>query len=431
MKILVAGASGFIGSHAALHLRALGHEVIAAARDPSAAARRLPDLDWIGCDFRQDDADAWHDRLAGVDVVVNSVGILQDGLGDSSRAAHVDGAAALIEGCQRAGVTRVILISAVGGDAASGSVYGRDKQAGEDLLKASGLDWVILRPSLVLARTVYGGTSMIRALCGLPWVTPVVGGEQVFRPIGMEDVSAAIAAAVEPDAPVNKSWDLAGPERVKLADLMRAYRRWLGFGPSRVWDVPRWMAMPAVWLGDLMGWLGVRTSMRSTSIQQLDYDVEGDPEPWTAETGARPLGFGEYLARSPATVQDRWHARLGFVRPLARVLLGLFWLVSGVIALSAGARDAISLMITAGVPVLTSHVLLGVTAMFDIGVGLAMLAKWKVRSAAFLMIAGTLGYLAALTVLMPALWSDPLGPLVKTIPALALALMIAATEDER
>ena len=60
-----------------------------------------------------------------------------------------------------------------------------------------------------------------------------------------------------------------------------------------------------------------------------------------------------------------------------------------------------------------------------------MLAKWKVRSVAALMILGTLGYVAAITVLLPGLWADALGPVVKVFPAAALALLVAATEDER
>lgn len=431
MKILVAGASGFIGSHAALHLQSLGHDVIAAARNPAQARKRLSTLDWIGCDFRTDTAEDWAGRLQGVDAVVNCVGILQDGLGDSSRAAHVDGAAALIAGAEQAGVKRLVLISAVGGEAAAGSVYGRDKQAGEDLLRRSKLDWVILRPSLVLARTVYGGTAMIRTLCGLPWITPVVGAGQVFRPIGMEDVCEAIATAVSPGAPSGKSWDIAGPERVSLADLMRGYRRWLGFGDSRIWDVPRWLAMPAVWLGDLMGWLGVRTSMRSTSIQQLDYDVEGDPAGWIADTGARPLGFEAYLAATPATVQDRWHARLGFARPVARVLLGLFWMVSGLIALGPGREAAQDLLRQGGFSAAAASWVLGLTALMDMVLGATMLVKWRVRLVAGLMIAAILGYMAALSLSLPQLWLDPLGPVVKVVPLIGLCLLVAASEDER
>ena len=91
MKILIAGAAGFIGSHIATALQARGHEVVAAARSWQGARKRLPSLEWIGCDFTRDGVASWTARLRGVDAVINCVGVLQNGLNESSRAVHVDG----------------------------------------------------------------------------------------------------------------------------------------------------------------------------------------------------------------------------------------------------------------------------------------------------------------------------------------------------
>ncbi|WP_203292179.1 NAD(P)H-binding protein [Maricaulis parjimensis] len=431
MRILVAGASGFIGSHIAAHLQAAGHEVIAAARGVNQARRRLPDLDWIACDFRTDRVEEWRSRLEGVDAVVNCVGVLQDGLGDDSRAVHVEGAAALFQACEEKGVRRVLHISAVGVEDASGSAYSRDKLAGEAALKDRDLDWLILRPSLVVARNVYGGTALIRSLCGVPFLTPVVGGEQVFRPIAMEDVCAAVAQLVEPDAPSCQSFDLAGPDPVRFDELVRAYRRWLGFGETRIWSVPRWLARPAFWFGDLLGWMGVRTSMRTNSLKQLDFDVEGNPEDWMRITGAKPSGFQAWLSAHPAGVQDRWQARLGFARPLARWVLGLYWLLTGVLSLTIAKEHAYQVLTEAGFDAVSRPPLLWFGSLFDIAVGVAMIAKWRVRSIAAIMILGTFGYIVTLSWTYPVLWADALGPILKVFPMMALALMIAGTEDER
>lgn len=431
MRVLITGASGFIGSHLAASARAAGHEVCAAARNPAAAARRLAGPDWIGCDFRHDTVEDWLPRLVGVDAVINCVGVLQDGLGDDSRKAHVDGAAALFEACERVGVRRVLHISAVGVSQAADSDYARDKLAGEAALKARDLDWLILRPSLVIARNVYGGTALMRSLCGIPVVTPLVGGGQVFRPIGMDDLCAAIIDLLRPDAPSRQSFDLAGPERVSLAETVRGYRRWLGFGETRILTIPRRMARPAFWMGDVMGWLGVRTSMRTNALKQLDFDVEGDPADWLAATGAQPRGFHDWLAANPAGLQDRWHARLGLARPLARWVLGLYWLMTGVLALTLARDHAYSVLTAGGFSEAAQPPVLWFGSLFDIALGTAMLAKWRVRWVATIMILGTFGYIAALSLTLPHLWADALGPVLKVFPMMALALMIAATEDER
>ncbi|WP_417491511.1 NAD(P)H-binding protein [Maricaulis sp.] len=431
MKILITGASGFIGSHLAAQLHASGHHVLAAGRDIAQAARRAPDLDWTACDFRHDSDADWLPRLEGVDAVINCVGVLQDGLGDNSRAAHVEGAAALFAACQQAGVRRVIHVSAVGADAASGSAYARDKQDGEAALTALDLDWVILRPSLVIARNVYGGTALVRALCGIPFLTPIVGGDQVFRPIGAGDLSAAIHDLLQPGAPSRVSWDVGGPQRVTMDELVRGYRRWLGFGKTRIWHVPRWLAAPAFAAGDLLGWIGVRTSMRTTALKQLDFDVEGDPSQWRAATGATPRGFDDYLASAPAGLQDRWHARLGFARPLARWVLGLYWLATGILSLTIASDHAYAVLQAAGYSPAMQAFLLWFGSAFDIAMGAAMVAKWRVRWIAAIMIAGTFAYILALSLTLPGLWADALGPILKVFPMMALALMIAATEDER
>ena len=170
-RVLVLGANGFIGSHVAAGLSAEGWTVRAGARRIAEPARRAPAFDWAAADFaRLTTAEAWAPLLAGVSAVVNCVGVLQDGGGDSTRAAHVDGPRALIAACEAAGVRRLIHISAVGADAEAGTAYARTKAETERLVEASGLDWLILRPSLVVDRAAFGGTGLIRALAAFPLI---------------------------------------------------------------------------------------------------------------------------------------------------------------------------------------------------------------------------------------------------------------------
>ncbi len=78
MRCLVTGAYGFIGSEVVAALRREGVSVIGAGRDLALARRVLPGIEWIACDFNSDVTPAdWAPRLAGIDAVVNCVGILQ------------------------------------------------------------------------------------------------------------------------------------------------------------------------------------------------------------------------------------------------------------------------------------------------------------------------------------------------------------------
>ena len=431
-RVLVLGASGFIGLHVTLALQEAGHEVVAGARRPELARLRAPTLRWVASDFaRLQTPEAWAPLLDGIDAVVNCVGVLQDGPGESTRVAHETGPAALFAACETAAVRRVVHLSAVGADQAAGTAYARSKLATERALAATGLDWIALRPSLVVARGVYGGTALMRGLAGFPLVIPVLGGSQRFRPVAMLDLCELIARLIEPGAPSRRVLEVAGPEEVSLADILRGYRAWLGIRPAPVASVPRWAAWPMLKAGDLAAALGWSSSFRTTAVRQMDHNVGGDPWTWTELTGLTPRGFSQVLAAEPASVQDRWHARLYFFRPLAVLTLGLFWFLVGVLGLVSPARPAaITLLQEAGFgrwSALASdlgHVL-------DLVLGSALFARRWTRWVALAMVAACMVYLLGATIWLPRFWVDPLAPWLKVFPVVALALFVAATDDRR
>ena len=431
-RVLVLGANGFIGSHAAAALSEAGWLVRAGARDPDAAARRAPSHEWVEADFRRlTRAEDWTGLLDGVDAVVNCVGVLQDGGGDSTDVAHVVGPRALIAACEAQGMKRLVHLSAVGAEAEAGTAYARTKQLTEQALEASRLDWLVLRPSLVVARPVFGGTGLIRALAAFPVAMPVIGGTQRFRPVAMEDLCAAIAAGLEEGAPSRERLDVAGPESLSQEELLHLYRGWLGLKSAPVLRVPAILAAPVLALGDLAGRLGWSSPLRTTALRQMNHDVEGDPERWVERLGVCPQTPARHLSRHPASVQDVWHARLWFVRPVAIVALSLFWTLSGVITLGAGWERSLAVLAEGGLHGRTRELVAGGGALVDIALGLALLVRpWTAR-AAMLMIAVTLGYLIAGTVLLPHYWLDPLGPWLKVVPGMALCLFVAATEARR
>ena len=427
MRILITGANGFIGAHLAAWLAAAGHQIVGSARDARASRRRYPATVWRQADFRSH-VD-W--QLDGIDAVINCVGVLQDGGADSTLAAHVDGARTLFDACEKARVRRVIQLSAIGADPEAGTAYAQSKYQGDRDLMARKLDWIILKPSLVVARGVYGGTALLRGLAGLPLITPVIESAARFQPIHMRDLCTVVAMLLSPDAPVRLVIEAAGPQQATLRQLVTAHRDWLGFGPSRIWVPPRWLTDLAFACGDLLGALGVRTALRSTARQQMAHDVAGDPDALLRHLGFRARPYEQALNEEPASLQDRWHARLFFVKPAARLLLAAFWIVSGLICLSSGRDEAMTLARRAGLGDLDAFAAIG-GGLFDIAIGSAFLFLARYRRAVLAVMAVvTLTYLAALTWTLPELWADPLGRLTKLMPFFALLGFVAAVEDER
>ncbi len=430
MRILVTGGHGFIGAHVCARLVADGHDVIGAGRKAAWARRRFPYVRWIDADFRRDVApDAWFRRLDGVDTVINCVGVLQDAPGDSVQAAHVDGADALFAACEACGVRRVIHVSAVGVDA--DTAYARTKRDGEDRLKARDLDWVILRPSLVLARQAHGGTALIRGLAGVPFVTPLPQRDARFQPVWMHDLTATTALLAAPGGPSRLTLDVAGPTPLSLEDIVRGYRRWLGFGDAPVLRAPPALTRPLFALGDAAAWLGAKSALRTTSERQMAHGVAADPGPWTSVTGIAPQGFEAGLAASPATAQDRWHARLVWLKPVARLTLGLYWILSGVFAVTLARASAFDILAAAGFSTAVQAPVLWLGAALDVVLGAMLLVRLRPRPAALAMIAVTVVYVAVLSVRAPWLWADALAPILKVFPMMALAAFVAAIEEDR
>lgn len=184
-------------------------------------------------------------------------------------------------------------------------------------------------------------------------------------------------------------------------------------------------------MGDLLGAVGIPTALRSTSRAQMAHDVGGDPGALQQHLGFVARAYEKALNEEPASVQDRWHAHLYFVKPAAHLMLAAFWIATGIVCLTTGRDEAMTLARSAGLGGLD-----GITTifggLFDIVIGVALLifARFK-RAILFLMAAVTIIYIAVLTYSLPYLWTDPLGRLMKLIPFFALLAFLAVVEDER
>jgi len=165
---VVLGGYGLIGAACVRELRQVGFDVVGVGRSKATAWRVLRDIEWRILDLAQASVDDLKRAVGGAHVIVNAAGALQDGLKDDVAAIHesmITRLAIALHG----GATRVIQISAAGVRFDSSTEFFRSKARGDALLMASELDWVLLRPTLVLAREAYGGTSLLRASAAMPF----------------------------------------------------------------------------------------------------------------------------------------------------------------------------------------------------------------------------------------------------------------------
>jgi len=431
MRVLVVGAYGFIGSAVVARLVADGHEVVGAGRRIKSARERRPDLRWIKIDLaRARKPEHWAGHLAGIDAVVNCAGVLQDAPADSTHKVHVEGAGALFAACARAGVRRAVLISAVGVGSGENTRFARTKYAAEEALKGEDLDWVILRPSLVVGRSVYGGMALVRALAAIPFVLPLARESATFQPVQVGEVAAAVSFFLRPDAPLRRTIEIAGPQRLTLAQIITSYRRWLGLPAAALVRLPLIAATLISRLGDAVSLLGWRPPLRTTALKQLSRALARDPVEWTRITGIAPVRLETALALDPASVQDRWFARLYLLKPIVIAVLSLFWIVSGVIGLGPARALLADLSVEIGFGDWSEFAAIasGLVQLL-LGIGIAIRATARAALLASLPVAAL--YIVAGGLMRIGLWLDPLGALIKIFPIIVLTIVALAILDDR
>jgi uncharacterized protein YbjT (DUF2867 family) len=427
MRVLLLGANGFIGAHLAARLLAAGHAVVGVGRRPPMATGFA---EWLRLDLRRATSTAdWRSAVVGIDAVVNCAGVLQDGPRDSTRAVHAEAPAALYAACEAAGVRRVIHVSATGVERGAVSAFSATKAEAERRLRASSLDWIILRPSVVVGRAAYGGSALFRGLAALPvaFSPPNAGPLQIVQ---LDDLVEGVVRLLEPGAPSRLALDVVGPERLAFDEVVAAYRRWLGWRPARKVAAPSPLLSLGYGLGDLVGRLGWRSPIRSTARREIVRGAVGDPTPWTAVTGVSPRSLGEALALAPAPVQERWFARLYLLKPIVFVAFAFFWLATAVVSMTTGFQLGEDMLRRGGLGDL-SPPLVVMGALADLSTGLAIAYRPTARLGLCAALAISVFYAAAGSILTPWLWNDPLGPLLKIWPVMALNLVALAILEER
>ena len=431
VRVLVLGAYGLIGTGVVRHLRAAGYHVGGLGRDEETARRVVPDLEWTIRDMATLTTPAeWMPVLEGYDAVVNCAGALQDGARDTLQAVHVEAVAALARACT-ARKMRLVQISAAGASSRSSTPFMRSKAEGDSAVRSACGEFVILRPGLVLAPTAYGGTALLRMLAAFPLVQPIAHPHTFVRTVGLSDLAQAVVLAVEGALPRSRTIDLVEIERHELRDVVAGYRRWLGFPPARL-TVP--VPAPFTWaigrVSDLLGRLGWRAPLRSTALAVIRDGVSGDPASWREVTGRTLTPLSISLAAMPARSEDRIAARMALLMPFAMAALFFLWAASGVIGLWR-AEAAARILVASGWPAGPAVYSVVFWSVIDLGLAGLLLVRRFAQAACIGMFAASAAYLAVASVATPWMWADPLGALVKIVPAAVLALVCHAMLQER
>lgn len=425
MNILITGASGFIGSHLAKALYDAGHQLVLVGRDEETLQSIYPKSKTIRLDYiKAIKTDDWVDALKCIDVVINSVGIINETGKQTFKKFHQEAPIALFRAAEKSKVNKIIQISALGADDSAVSQYHLTKKAADDELSKLKLDWAVLRPSIV-----YGpgakSLALFEAMSALPLVPLVNKGEQRIQPIHVDDLVKAVLNIIDREAATQKRIDLAGPEPLTMKQLLAKLRYWLGLNKMRSVSAPYMFALQMAKIGGFLG----AGPINKESIEMLQRGNTGDVNIFINEFQFAPRNIDSVLRDIPSQKSDRWFAALFFMPLLMRLTLAFVWIAAGLIsAFIYPTMESLTMLSKVGLTGEIARIVLYGTSALDVLLGLLMFSNRYLKPVLLIQMIVILAYsLIIACCLTEYLW-HPFGPVTKNLPILLLIAILWTME---
>lgn len=421
MQILITGVTGFIGFHLARTLTRQGHIIVAAARSPSEWQAQFPAYRWIPCDFRQDtQASAWPARLEGIDMVINTVGIIREDQPGDFDAIQTRAPMALFDAAADAGI-RIIQVSAIGADSAGvQEPFLASKRVADQHLQRLPVDSLVLYPAIVIGR---GGTStaLFNKMAASPLIPLVGQGKQKIQPLHIDDLCLQVAHLIRHWPGGKHAFPLVGPHVLTLRELHVLIRDWLRLKPAVFLPIPVFLLRGVAALTQRMGIPSFLTSESLDLLENAKTYPPSDKAPL-----ARPLA--QALWEEPATYADTWHARWMLLRPLLLAAIAFVWFFTALTSAFFDLDSGYALLKAGGIEGGLATLSLYAGACLDLALGAGMLMKQYRLLAMKLQVLLMVSYSVIISFIIPEQWLHPFGPVTKNLPMIAATLLLIATD---
>ena len=300
MDVFITGGTGFAGRNILRGLHTAGHRIHLLARNV-----HLPRTQEIAAQYEADvrggnvlDAASLENVCAGVDAVIHLVGIIREVGNQTFENVHTRGTRNIVAATQQAGVKRFLHMSALGSRPNAVSRYHQSKWAAEEIVRQSGLDWTIFRPSIIYGPGD-GFVNLFAKIIRRSPVVPIMGsGQSRFQPVPVEAVATAFVKALAEPRALGQIYDLCGQETLTLNEIvaqilavMKRKRLTLHLPLA----VARWQAAFLEFVFPRL--LHKAPPLNRDQLSMLQEDNAGDAQPAKDLFGLKPASFREGIGK--------------------------------------------------------------------------------------------------------------------------------------
>ena len=269
MRVAITGGTGFVGSHLATRLAGEGHEVVRLGRRARAGE------EFVSASLA--DVDELTKAFAGCRAVAHCAGINRELGAQTYARVHIAATRNVVEAARRAGVEKLVLMSFLRARPECGSAYHESKWAAEEIVRASGLDYTIIKAGVVYGRGDHMLDHLSHAFHTFPIFALVGLQEQTVRPLAVEDLVHVMRAALIDRRLKRQTVALLGPEEIYLREAVRRVAEVVGKQPL-MFPLPLWCHRMLARVFELT------MKVPLVSLAQVQILAEGIAEPATPVT---------------------------------------------------------------------------------------------------------------------------------------------------
>ncbi len=279
MKLAITGGTGFIGRHLAQRLSSEGVDVVRLARTDRDRADRPDGLEtFVPSDLS--DVAVLRQAFTGCDAVAHCAGINREIGRQTYQRVHIEGTRNVVQAAREAGVKKIVLMSFLRARPDCGSPYHESKWAAEELVRASGLDYTVIRASMVYGRGDHMLDHLSHALHTFPFFAMVGFKEKGIRPLAIDDLVDLMRAALVEGRLTRQTVAVTGAEELYLSEAVRRVARVTG-QPVRMVRAPVWFhqLLARFWELTMKTPLVARAQVRILSEGVVESALPSDPLP--------------------------------------------------------------------------------------------------------------------------------------------------------